>query len=306
MLGGLSFHGAAVSAQALFLGAQLFAGLSMARGAVSLIWRGLQALKDARTFGLNMGTRDRPRLKRLGNKSFKEPLWKSWKKKSSASRGVTRSHLSRRRVVAKRSPVMALDCSSFMDAFHSFIGRPSVKNEAQISGSSLKEACMDDSGLPEDLAELEENSHEGDYLVEQITRQNHLPGLAFVFELQSKAEGHHLYSANFSAVPKSSVPGFVESARASGTITSSFWSYSLPGSLTCFFNIFQTHFTGSSDTSDDAENIELSLAAAGIEEGRWYTASLTACERFKDWSREGQLLICLEAYTGLRENICRL
>ena len=217
---------------------------------------------------------------------------------------------------------MALDCSSFMDAFHSFIGRPSVKNEAQISGSSLKEACMDDSGLPEDLAELEENSHEGDYLVEQITRQNHLPGLAFVFELQSKAEGHHLYSANFSAVPKSSVPGFVESARASGTITSSFWSYSLPGSLTCFFNIFQTHFTGSSDTSDDAENIELSLAAAGIEEGRscffllilseesalsrWYTVSLTACERFKDWSREGQLLICLEAYTGLRENICRL
>jgi len=293
MLGGLSFHGAAVSAQALFLGAQLLAGLSMARGAVSLIWRGLQALKEARTFGLNMGVRDRPRLKRLGNKSLKEPLWKSWKKKCSASRarGGTRSHLSRRRVVAKRSPAMALNCSSFMDAFHSFIGRPSVKNEAQISGSSLKEACMDDSGLPEDLAELEGNSHEGDYLVELITRQNYLPGLAFIFEVQSKAEGHLLYSANFSAVLKSSVPGFVESARASGTITSSFWSYSLPGT---------------SDTCDDAENIELSLAAAGIEMGRWYTVSLTACERFKDWSREGKLLLCLEAYTGLRENICRL
>jgi len=294
MLGGLSFHGAAVSAQALFLGAQLFAGLSMARGAVSLVWRGLQALKDARTFGLRRGARDnRPRLKRLGNKSFKEPLWKSWKKKSSAARGGTRSHLSRsaRRVVAKRSPAIALNCSSFMDAFHSFIGRPFVKNEAQTSGSSLKEAYMDDSGLPEDLAELEENSHEGDYLVELITRQNHLPGLAFVLEVPAKAKGHPLYSASFSAVLKSSVPGFVESARASGTITSSFWSYSLPGS---------------SDSCDDAENIVLSLAAAGIEMGRWYTVSLAACERFKDWSREGKLSICLEAYTGLRENICRL
>jgi len=291
MLGGLSFHGAAVSAQALFLGAQLFAGLSMARGAVSFIWRGLQALKDSRTFGLKMGVRDRPRLKRLGNKSFKEPQWKSWKKKSSAARGGRRFYLSRRRVVAKRSPAMALNCSSFMDAFHSFIGRPIVKDEAQTCGGSLKEAYMDDSGLPEDLAELEENSHEGDYLVELITRQNHLPGLAFVFEVPSKAKGHLLYSANFSAVLKSSLPGFVESARASGTNTSSFWSYSLPGS---------------SDSSDDAENIVLSLAAAGIEMGRWYTVSLAACERFKDWSREGKLSICLEAYTGLRENICRL
>ena len=123
-----------------------------------------------------------------------------------------------------------------MDAFHSFIGRPSVKSEAQ---SSLKEAYMNDSGLPEDLAELEGNSHEGDYLVELITLQSHPPGLAFVFEVQSKAEGHLLYSANFSAVLKSSVPGFVESARASSNITSSFWSYSLPGTLTFIINILQ-------------------------------------------------------------------
>merc|ERR1712112_510499 len=142
-----------------------------------------------------------------------------------------------------------LNCSSFMDAFHSFIGRPSVKVEAQ---SSLKEACMDDSGLPEDLGEVEGYSHEGDYLVELITLQSHPPGLAFVFEVQSKAEGHLLYSANFSAVLKSSVPVFVESARASSNISSSFWSYSLPGS---------------SESCDDDENIELSLAAAGIEMG---------------------------------------
>ena len=165
---------------------------------------------------------------------------------------------------------MALNCSSFMDAFHSFIGRPSVKNEAQTSGGFLKEVCMDDSGFPEDLAELEGNSHEGDCLLELITQQNRLPGLAFVFEVQSKAEGHLLYSANFSAVLKSSLPGFVDSARASSTITSSFWSYSLPGSLTFFFNILQTHklFAGSNDSCDDAENIELSLAAAGVEMGR--------------------------------------
>jgi len=293
MLGGLSFHGAAVSAQALFLGAQLLTGFSMARGAVSLIWRGLQALKDARPCGMNMGARDRPRLKRLGNKSFKEPLWKSWKKKSSASRGGVRSHLCRR---TKRSTAVALDCNSFMDAFHSFIGRPSVKDEPQTSGASLKEVCMDDSGLPEDLAELEGNLHEGDSLIELLTRQNHLPGLALVFEVQANAEDHLPYGVKFAAVLKASVSGLVESARASSTImvhcgiASSFWSYSLPGSSGSYEN----------------ENIELSLAAAGVEMGRWYTVSQNACERFKNWSREGRLVICLEAYTGLRENICSL
>jgi len=296
MLGGLSFHGAAVSAQALFMGAQLLTGLSMARGAVSLIWRGLQALKAARPCGMNMGARDRPRLKRLGNKSSKEPLWKSWKKKSSASRGGMRSHLCRRRVRTKRSAVVPLDCNSFMDAFHSFIGRPSVKDEAQTSEGLLKECCMDDSGLPEDLAELEGNSHEGDSLIELIIRQNHLPGLAFVFEVQANTEDHLLYGVKFAAVLKASVSGLVESARASSTImvhcgiASSFWSYSLPGS----------------SGSYESENIELSLAAAGVEMGRWYTVSQTACERFKNWSREGRLLLCLEAYTGLRENICSL
>ena len=140
-------------------------------------------------------------------------------------------HFHQRRIVEKRSAAMALNCISFMDAFHSFIGRPSVKEEVQNSGGSLKEACMDDSGLPEDLAELEESSHNGDCLIELITRQNHLPGLAFVFEVQSKAEDRLLYSVNFSAVLKSSVSGFVESARASSTISSSFWSYSLPGSF---------------------------------------------------------------------------
>merc|ERR1711955_126148 len=97
-----------------------------------------------------------------------------------------------------------------------------------------------------------------------ITLQSHPPGLAFVFEVQSKAEGHLLYSANFSAVLKSSVPGFVESARASSNITSSFWSYSLPGS------------SDFCDDDENIENIELSLAAAGIEMGRWYTLSLAA------------------------------
>jgi len=288
MLGGLSLQGVAVSAQALFLGAQLLTGLSMARGVVSLMWRGLQALKKAKSSGINIG--GRPRLKRLGNKSFKEPLLKSWKKKSSASRGGMHSYLSRRRIVARSSPSMALNCSSFMDAFHSFIGRPSVKEEVQTSGDSLKEACMDDSGLPEDLADLEGISHEGDCLLELITRQNHLPGLSFVFEVQSKAEDQLLYSVNFCVVLKSSLSSFVESARASSTVASSFWSYSLPGSC----------------GSWDAENIELSLAAAGVEMGRWYAVSLPACERFKDWSREGRLLLCLEAYTGLRENICIL
>ena len=131
---------------------------------------------------------------------------------------------------------MPLDCNSFMDAFHSFIGRPSVKDEAQTSGGSLKEYCMDDSGLPEDLAELEGNSHEGDSLIELITRQNHLPGLAFVFEVQANTEGHLLYGVKFAAVLKASVSDLVESARSLSTImvhcgiASSFWSYSLPGS----------------------------------------------------------------------------
>ena len=42
----------------------------LSRGAVSLVWSGLQALKDARTFGLNMGTRDRPRSVEGANMNF--------------------------------------------------------------------------------------------------------------------------------------------------------------------------------------------------------------------------------------------
>ena len=42
----------------------------LCRGAVSLVWCGLQALKDARTFGLNVGARDKPRSVEGANMNF--------------------------------------------------------------------------------------------------------------------------------------------------------------------------------------------------------------------------------------------
>ena len=40
------------------------------QGSVSLVWCGLQALKDARTFGLNVGARDKPRSVEGANMNF--------------------------------------------------------------------------------------------------------------------------------------------------------------------------------------------------------------------------------------------
>jgi len=298
MWGGCSVHGLALSAQAVFLGAQLFTGLSMAGNVVSLIWRGLQALKDAKPCGSRTGGGRfrQPVRKRLGRKPCSEPAWKSWKRKSSASRGCRGRPLDRRRIVRSTSSLITPDCTGFMDAFHSFIGRPAVKEEHPTSLRKYmqKKSSMDDSGLPEDLADLEGIAPEGDQLLELLLQQDFNSGLALVFEVESKSKDllqlQRASSINFTATLKSSVHELVETARASSTNACSFWSYSLPG---CGGHI-------------DDEDVELSLAAAGMEIDRWYNVSLTACEKFKDWSIDNHLLFCLEAYTGRRGNIRRL
>jgi len=192
---------------------------------------------------------------------------------------------------------MTPDCTAgFMDAFHSFIGRPTVKEEHPTSLRKYmqKKSSMDDSGLPEDLADLEGIAPEGDQLLELLLQQDFNSGLALVFEVESKSKDllqlQRASSINFTATLKSSVHELVETARASSTNACSFWSYSLPG---CGGHI-------------DDEDIELCLAAAGMEIDRWYNVSVTACEKFKDWSIDNHLLFCLEAYTGTRGNIQRL
>ena len=126
-----------------------------------------------------------------------------------------------------------------MDAFHSFIGRPAVKEEHPTSPRKYvqKKSSMDDSGLPEDLADLEGIAPEGDQLLELLLQdpflQDFNSGLALVFEVESKSQDllqlQRASSINFTATLKSSVHELVETARASSTNACSFWSYSLPG-----------------------------------------------------------------------------
>ena len=100
-----------------------------------------------------------------------------------------------------------------------------------------KKSSMDDSGLPEDLADLEGIAPEGDQLLELLLQdpflQDFNSGLALVFEVESKSQDllqlQRASSINFTATLKSSVHEVVETARASSTNTCSFWSYSLPG-----------------------------------------------------------------------------
>ena len=98
-----------------------------------------------------------------------------------------------------------------------------------------KKSSMDDSGLPEDLADLEGIAPEGDQLLELLLQQDFNSGLALVFEVESKSKDllqlQRASSINFTATLKSSVHEVVETARASTTNTCSFWSYSLPGAL---------------------------------------------------------------------------
>ena len=135
---------------------------------------------------------------------------------------------------------MTPDCTAgFMDAFHSFIGRPTVKEEHPTSLRKYmqKKSSMDDSGLPEDLADLEGIAPEGDQLLELLLQdpflQDFNSGLALVFEVESKSQDllqlQRASSINFTATLKSSVHELVETARASSTNACSFWSYSLPG-----------------------------------------------------------------------------
>ena len=135
---------------------------------------------------------------------------------------------------------MTPDCTAgFMDAFHSFIGRPTVKEEYPTSPRKYmqKKSSMDDSGLPEDLADLEGIAPEGDQLLELLLQdpflQDFNSGLALVFEVESKSQDllqlQRASSINFTATLKSSVHELVETARASSTNACSFWSYSLPG-----------------------------------------------------------------------------
>jgi len=126
-----------------------------------------------------------------------------------------------------------------------------------------KKSSMDDSGLPEDLADLEGIAPEGDQLLELLLQQDFNSGLALVFEVESKSKDllqlQRASSINFTATLKSSVHELVETARASSTNACSFWSYSLPdcGGHT------------------DDEDIELCLAAAGMEIDRWYNVLRT-------------------------------
>ena len=100
-----------------------------------------------------------------------------------------------------------------------------------------KKSSMDDSGLPEDLADLEGIAPEGDQLLELLLQdpflQDFNSGLALVFEVESKSQDllqlQRASSINFTATLKGSVHELVETARASSTNTCSFWSYSLPG-----------------------------------------------------------------------------
>ena len=134
---------------------------------------------------------------------------------------------------------MMPDCTGFLDAFHSFIGRPTVKEEHPTSLRKYmqKKSSMDDSGLPEDLADLEGIAPEGDQLLELLLQdpflQDFNSGLALVFEVESKSQDllqlQRASSINFTATLKSSVHELVETARASSTNACSFWSYSLPG-----------------------------------------------------------------------------
>ena len=98
-----------------------------------------------------------------------------------------------------------------------------------------KKSSMDDSGLPEDLADLEGIAPEGDQLLELLLQQDFNSGLALVFEVESKSKDllqlQRASSINFTATLKSSVHELVETARASSTHACSFWSYSLPGAL---------------------------------------------------------------------------
>ena len=128
-----------------------------------------------------------------------------------------------------------------MDAFHSFIGRPTVKEEHPTSPRKYmqKKSSMDDSGLPEDLADLEGIAPEGDQLLELLLQdpflQDFNSGLALVFEVESKSQDllqlQRASSINFTATLKSSVHELVETARASSSNACSFWSYSLPGAF---------------------------------------------------------------------------
>ena len=136
------------------------------------------------------------------------------------------------------SSFLAPDCTAgFMDAFHSFIGRPIVKEEhpTSLRKCMQKKSSMDDSGLPEDLADLEGIAPEGDQLLELLLQQDFNSGLALVFEVESKSKDllqlQRASSINFTATLKSSVHELVETARASSTNACSFWSYSLPGAL---------------------------------------------------------------------------
>jgi len=190
-----------------------------------------------------------------------------------------------------------------------------------------KKSSMDDSGLPEDLADLEGIAPEGDQLLELLLQQDFNSGLALVFEVESKSKDllqlQRASSINFTATLKSSVHELVETARASSTNACSFWSYSLPGcgghidDLDVELSRVQPkerelpgHGQASEELCSQEDNLrrqsELSLAAAGMEIDRWYNVSVTACEKFKDWSIDNHLLFCLEAYTGTRGNIRRL
>ena len=51
-----------------------------------------------------------------------------------------------------------------------------------------RKSSMDDSGLPEDLADLEGIAPEGDQLLELLLQQDFNSGLALVFEVESKSK----------------------------------------------------------------------------------------------------------------------
>ena len=221
---------------------------------------------------------------------------------------------------------MTPDCTAgFMDAFHSFIGRPIVKEEHPTSLRKYmqKKSSMDDSGLPEDLADLEGIAPEGDQLLELLLQQDFNSGLALVFEVESKSKDllqlQRASSINFTATLKSSVHELVETARASSTNACSFWSYSLPGALrqwvgcdfTDVFRLWRSHWRPGCWVESGCRwngnwQVFLNFQVKKCCLVRWYNVSVTACEKFKDWSIDNHLLFCLEAYTGTRGNIRRL